>query len=595
MREFTVLHMFCGIGGGALGFQRSRGLLSSREARFRTLLGVDVDAAACEDFRTLTGAPALCADVSTLTPDELRAACPEPPDVVFTSPPCKGFSGLLSSKRLKEEKYQKLNRLVFQGLWLVLETWPKNPPKLIALENVPRIAQRGADLLAQLRSLLAQYGYRTHEGFHDCGELGGLAQHRRRFLLVARHEGQVPTFVYQPPLKRVRGIGEVLGDLPMPDDPRGGPMHTLPRLQWKTWVRLALIPAGGDWRSLGTRDDGKTPYNNQLRLVPWDAASIAVTAGGTPTAGGVNVADPRFNKEYRRGSYGVLAYDQSSGTVTGEAAASTGSFAFADPRLKSASGNFDNHYGVERWSDPAPTITGATRPVAGAVSVADPRVGREWYGNVFGLARWSDPAGVVTANGGPTNGGICVGDPRIGGQGSRPDLFGVLAWEQPAKTISGHAKVSGSNCPAAVADPRFSDLYRVERWEAPAHTIVGATRVMGGAPSVADPRVPAEDERPDPPPVIIALDGTWHRPLTTWELAALQSLPVRKPDGSPLVLAGRAHTAWRERIGNCVPPDAAEAMGSEFLRALLAADAGATFTLGGTGVWVRDEAEAIAL
>lgn len=145
-----ALHLFCGLGGGALGFQR---------AGFETLLGVDLDAAACADFETLTGAPALVADMATLTPGELLDACGgEAPDVVFTSPPCKGFSGLLPSKRLAEPHYQALNRLVFQGLWLALETFRTRPPRWRSPVAAPRRAAGGADLLRQVQALLEGYG-----------------------------------------------------------------------------------------------------------------------------------------------------------------------------------------------------------------------------------------------------------------------------------------------------------------------------------------------------------------------------------------------------------------------------------------------------
>lgn len=44
----------------------------------------------------LTGAPALCADMHEVTPAQIRAGLgDETPDCVFTSPPCKGFSGLI--------------------------------------------------------------------------------------------------------------------------------------------------------------------------------------------------------------------------------------------------------------------------------------------------------------------------------------------------------------------------------------------------------------------------------------------------------------------------------------------------------------------
>ncbi|MCH8937497.1 MAG: hypothetical protein IIB90_17415, partial [Gemmatimonadetes bacterium] len=62
----------------------------------------------------------------------------ESPDVVFLSPPCKGFSGLLSEKKSRTHKYRALNELVLQGLFLTLETFRKSPPTLVLVENVPR-------------------------------------------------------------------------------------------------------------------------------------------------------------------------------------------------------------------------------------------------------------------------------------------------------------------------------------------------------------------------------------------------------------------------------------------------------------------------
>ena len=62
--------------------------------------------------------------------------------------------------------------------------------------------------------------------------------------------------------------------------------------------------------------------------------------------------------------------------------------------------------------------------------------------------------------------------------------------------------------------------------------------------------------------VIRALDGTWHRPLTTLELAALQGLPTQI-DGEWLQLAGGSKARWRKRIGNAVPPATAEAIARE--------------------------------
>nr|PZN36689.1 MAG: DNA cytosine methyltransferase [Bacillota bacterium] len=443
------------------------------------------------------------------TPEDLRAAAGGcTPDVVFSSPPCKGFSGLLPSAAAQSARYQALNRLTFRGIWLALEAWREDPPGLIILENVPRITSRGADLLRDLKGLLAAYGYVWHEGYHDCGELGGLGQRRRRYLLVARRPDKVPVFLYRPPKRRVRSIGEILGPLPLPDDPAGGPMHRLPRLQWITWLRLALIPAGGDWRAL---------------------------------------------QEVRPGTYRIVP-----------------------------EGGSRNRYRVERVDSLGPWA-------------ADPRLGYQPHKGAFRVGRWDRPAttvvGSVDVRG--SNGMAAVADPRIG-YSPRDGAMQVGAWDAPAGPVVGSASVTSSNGIAAVADPRLgcsprNGAYSVTPWDQPAGAVTGAGDVHAqGASCVADLRIPADHERPDPPPVIIAEDGTWHRPLTTWELAALQGFPLWMPDGSPLVLAGRSDRRWREAIGNAVPPPAARAIAESILLTLLAASTGDEWILSpyGTPPWV---------
>ena len=83
-------------------------------------------------------------------------------------------------------------------------------------ENVPRIATRSRHLLDQVTDLLRHYGYAVAETTHDCGELGGLAQSRKRFLLVARHIAKVPPFLYEPPKRPLASVGSVLGRMPLP-------------------------------------------------------------------------------------------------------------------------------------------------------------------------------------------------------------------------------------------------------------------------------------------------------------------------------------------------------------------------------------------
>lgn len=102
--------------------------------------------------------------------------------------------------------------------------------------------------------------------------------------------------------------------------------------------------------------------------------------------------------------------------------------------------------------------------------------------------------------------------------------------------------------------------------DAPAQSAAPPAMTDNGRWSVADPRKAhaAEDDTPPRLPsaqdrlvaVIRSQDGTWHRPFTTFELAALQSLVDPEEQ---LELEGLSDAKWRERIGNAVPPDAAMA------------------------------------
>ncbi len=52
---------------------------------------------------------------------------------------------------------------------------------------------------------------------------------------------------------------------------------------------------------------------------------------------------------------------------------------------------------------------------------------------------------------------------------------------------------------------------------------------------------------------------------------------------------------WRERIGNAVPPAAAEAIAGVMGTTLLLAEAGETFMLSNTPIWVRPVAVALSV
>ncbi|MGS9712795.1 DNA cytosine methyltransferase [Pseudomonas aeruginosa] len=509
-RTLYHFHFCCGLGGGAKGFNRSRPRVGNVEAHWECLGGIDVDAGVLRDFAKLAGVPGTQLDLFTrdqyirfhgkeppadwreATPEDIRrAAGGKRPDCVFISSPCKGASGLLSEEKAKTPRYQALNELTLRCIWLMGEAWADDPVPLIAFENVPRLATRGRHLLDQIGQLLGHYGFANAETTHDCGELGGLAQSRKRFLLVARNIEKVPAFLYEPEKKSLRAVGDILGRMPLPGDiEAAGPMHRVPSLQWRTWVRLALVRAGSDWRSLNELviEDG---HLRDLVIVP----------------------------EYRSG-----------------------------------------YMGVHGWDDTAGTIAGRSGPTNGAFSVADPRPNWNRHSGNYRVIRYDQPAGTIIAGGKGVQGGQqSVADPRILHRGKGDNYL-----------TGGHYGVIGFNQHSGA--------------------IAASSRYDSGRFSVADPRIPAADERLTC--IIRSLDGTWHRPFTTLEKAALQSLV--EPE-EYLVLDGMSDKDWSERIGNAVPPHAAEAIADVMGTTLLLAEQGETFRLSKTPIWVRNVAVALSV
>lgn len=601
-RTYKHFGFCCGIGSGAAGFNDSHPIVGNMQADWQCIGGIDIDPAALIDFERMTGAKGTLLDLFTreqyarfhdkeppadwreATIDDIRrAAGYENPDAVFISSPCKGASGLLSEKLSQTPKYMALNELTLRCVWLMLEAWKDDPVALIVFENVPRLATRGRYLLDQISKLFGHYGYAVAETVHDCGEIGGLAQSRKRFLLVARHVAKVPAFLYQPQTHRLRSVGDILGRMPLAGETDlAGPMHRVPALQWKTWVRLAFVEAGSDWRSLNRLavDDG---YLRDYLIVP----------------------------EYRPGFLGVRRWEEPTGTVAGKSYPTNGAFSVADPRPPEGAQQYQQ-YGVLRMDETAGAIIGVKSPGQGVFSVADPRhSGPAKFNNQYRIVPWAGPAGTVTSAHGK---GQCVQDIRPAGE-----IFGKYActpWDGKSGTVI--ARSDSGQGAYAVADPRVRNQrgrgdayltnghYGVVSWEHSSGAVSAAACHDNGRWSVADPRLPGERE--NLVCMIRSLDDTWHRPFTTLELAALQSLfdpediwrrceeTGELRQHSPIFeMHGTSDQMKRERIGNAVPRAAGRAIADVMGTTLMLAEQGETFILNNMPVWVRDIAMALSV
>lgn len=539
----TVVHLFPGLGGDALGFKR---------AGFTSRGAIDFDAKAIRDLVRLTGGPGVVRDLRLVQPAELRVITGgECPDVVVMSPPCKSFSGCMPAARAGEAHYVDMSQLALRGLFLALEAWAPDVPAVILLENVPRIQTRGAALLAQAVALGQRYGYTVDIDDHCCGEIGGLAQRRRRCLVVFRHMEKCPDPIRKPPKQRVRAVGEVLGVLPSPAADHGDELHRLPLLSALNWLRLAAIRGGKDWRDL--------------------PAAIRIAGRERDTA------DPRpsWSPEAHKGrpdSFGVGGWAAPSLTVRGRQDVQSSRASIADPRLAERAGRQNGGFGVEDFDAPAHVVLGEGTVRNTRASVADPRLGCEPRNGHYGVIDSAEPSPTIIGHHQHDRAPASVTDPRLH-HAPRRGTFGVLDPAVPAPTI--RARHDARQAPAAVVDERG--------WPVPTHELVreGDELVLYGPP------IDLESKRPCLL-VIRAPDGTWHRPLTDRELAVLQGFPVDAYFEGPSASSRKGGAGRREHIGNAIPPPTAEAIAREVAAAILASRAGG-FRLASGDIWVQPE------
>jgi site-specific DNA-cytosine methylase len=231
---------------------------------------------------------------------------------------------------------------------------------------------------------------------------------------------------------------------------------------------------------------------------------------------------------------------------------------------------------VTPWAEPHAAVTGARGPYSGACAVADPR---DHHGFAkYAVTGYDQPAGTVISGSTTGQGAFAVADPRPNMQRAKGDHYltgghyGVVPWDRPSYAVSASANQDNGNW--SVADPRGSRSTDSAQ--------CASTPEIFRMPALSDKLVCR----------IQALDGTWHRPFTTLELAALQSLVDPEEQ---LELDGLSDQAWRERIGNAVPSAAATAIAEVMGETLLLAWAGETFRLSAKPIWVRPVAVAISV
>jgi len=280
----TVLDLFCGAGGSAIGFVR---------AGFRIVGAVDLDRDACTSYAALLGVVPLQGDLSRISPKEAASVwdiAPGDVDVVLGCPPCQGFTRMRNSEGRNDPR----NHLILT----FLEYLQFFRPRYLVFENVPGLIRsaHGRKYYKALTDGMQTLGYRLRSAEVDAADYG-VPQHRRRLLVVGALE-EVPPF-------------------PKPTHGPPGSLEVLSGLL-KPWV--SVREAIGHLRPLKA---GEADPEDPMHRAPKMGERVARFISRVPKDGGSRTEVPRefwlpchLHHNGHKDVYGRLAWDRPSGVIT---------------------------------------------------------------------------------------------------------------------------------------------------------------------------------------------------------------------------------------------------------------------------------------
>lgn len=292
----TVVDLFCGCGGGSMGFHR---------AGFRTVGAVEIDEDAATAFTMNVGVAPIVKDIRDVRGEDILAPAGlrrGDLTLLFGCPPCQSFTVLRRAAKPLDYDEQR-RELIYEYLRLVEELYPRH----IAFENVPGLVEgRWRPYYDNFEKILSDLGYRVEQKVVDAAEYG-VPQRRRRVLVIGSRvtEPELPLQTHSATGNNEEGrkrrlpfvtVRDAIKDCPVLASGEQDPadeFHKARRHSQLALERLACIPEGGgrlnlpEHLVLACHKDHKGHYDIYGRMW-WDRVAPTLTSGCT------NVTRGRF-------------------------------------------------------------------------------------------------------------------------------------------------------------------------------------------------------------------------------------------------------------------------------------------------------------
>lgn len=177
----SAVDLFCGAGGFSNGFEN---------AGINIEYGVDMNDDALETYNHNHNSESLNYDIRDGIQNKILK---NEYDIVFGSPPCKGFSDARGSRHVEDER----NGLVFEYIQWVSEI----QPKIAVMENVTGMRTIGDDFIEGMKKEFEDAGY-TKVKIKELNSANfGVPQKRKRVIVIATHKNSRIRPSYPPESK----------------------------------------------------------------------------------------------------------------------------------------------------------------------------------------------------------------------------------------------------------------------------------------------------------------------------------------------------------------------------------------------------------
>lgn len=271
MRDYSVIDMFCGIGGLTHGFIKED---------FKVLAGFDIDKSCRYAYEHNNKAKFINKKIELVEEGDIRELYrSDDIRILVGCAPCQPFSKYQQKQGTKNEKWKLLG--YFADLIVTLQ------PEVVSMENVPELLRfKKGKVFGDFVEKLSGKGYNVTYDLVYCPDYG-IPQVRTRLVLFASKYGKIKFLEKTHKFDQYRTVRSVIGNLPPLEAGASceiDPLHKAQGLSALNLRRIRQSIPGGSWRDweeeLVTechRKKSGAHYSSVYGRMKWDEPSPTLT------------------------------------------------------------------------------------------------------------------------------------------------------------------------------------------------------------------------------------------------------------------------------------------------------------------------------